>query len=412
MASSSKIFMLACAGFFVAACDQPPTSETTALTEESVPAVPAEVNANLQLASSSSTLGDPLRGLNASELARFDAGKDEFSEAEEADEGLGPVFNEAACIVCHDNPVGGTTGRLETRFGRRSNGKFDPLANLGGSLLQDQGIGAVEDGFFYRAERVPRDANTVALRMTTPLFGLGLVDAVPDEELIGLARAQQSSRTPGRVHMVKDVHTGQMRVGRFGFKSQVATLQNFSGDAYLNEMGITSPDFPNENCPQGDCTKLKHNPLPILNDSGSGVVAFADFMTLLAPPRRGDGNRNGEDLFQSIGCANCHTPRLATGRSPIAAIDRKVFEPFSDFLLHDMGDLGDGIVQGDARGREFRTTPLWGLHTRPAFLHDGRAKTITAAILGHDGQAENARDRFAGLSFEKRRALLEFLNSL
>ena len=391
--------------FSSAACDQPPTSETTALTDEPAPPVPAEV-ANLQLASSS-TLGDPLPGLNGSELARFEAGLEEFSEAEEDDEGLGPVFNEASCAVCHDAPVGGTTGRLETRFGRRENGQFDPLANLGGSLLQDQGIGGV-----YRAEQVPREANVVAMRMTTPLFGLGLVDAVPDAELIGLARAQQSTSTPGRVHMVKDVHTGEMRVGRFGFKSQVATLQNFSGDAYLNEMGITSPDFPDENCPQGDCSKLKHNPLAILNDSGSGVVAFADFMTMLAPPPRGPGNKAGEELFESIGCANCHTPRLATGRSPIAALNRKAFEPFSDFLLHDMGSLGDGIVQGDASGREFRTTPLWGLHTRPAFLHDGRAKTVSAAILGHDGQGRNARDRFAGLSSGETQALLEFLRSL
>ena len=356
-------------------------------------------------------MGDPLPGLNGSELARFEAGLEEFSEAEEADEGLGPVFNEASCAVCHDAPVGGTTGRLETRFGRRENGQFDPLANLGGSLLQDQGIGVVRGGF-YRAEQVPREANVVAMRMTTPLFGLGLVDAVPDAELIELARAQQSTRTPGRVHMVKDVHTGEMRVGRFGFKSQVATLQNFSGDAYLNEMGITSPDFPDENCPQGDCSKLKHNPLAILNDSGSGVVAFADFMTMLAPPPRGPGNKAGEALFESIGCANCHTPRLATGRSPIAALNRKAFEPFSDFLLHDMGSLGDGIVQGDASGREFRTTPLWGLHTRPAFLHDGRAKTVSAAILGHDGQGRNARDRFAGLSSGETQALLEFLRSL
>lgn len=411
MASSSKLFLVVCAGIFLSACDQPPTSETTALTEEPAPPVPAEVTANLQLASSS-TLGDPLPDLSPSELARFTAGLQEFSEEEEADEGLGPVFNEAACIVCHDAPVGGTTGRLETRFGRRENGEFDPLASLGGSLLQDQGIGPVAGGFVYHPERVPRSANVVALRMTTPLFGLGLVDAVPDAELIGLARAQQATRTPGRVHMVKDVHTGEMRVGRFGFKNQVATLQNFSGDAYLNEMGFTSPDFPDENCPQGDCTTLTDNPSPGINDEGEGIAAFADFMTMLAPPTRGPGNSTGEALFQSIGCANCHTPRLATGRSPIAALNRKVFEPFSDFLLHDMGSLGDGIVQGDASGREFRTTPLWGLRTRPAFLHDGRAKTVSAAILGHDGQGRNARDRFAGLSSGETQALLEFLRSL
>jgi CxxC motif-containing protein (DUF1111 family) len=288
------------------------------------------------------------------------------------------------------------------------------LANLGGSLLQDHAIGAVDGGTVYVPEQVPSTANVVAGRMTTPLFGLGLVDAVPDAELIGLARLQQQyTRTPGTPHMVRDVATGEMRVGRFGWKAQVATLQTFSGDAYLNEMGVTSPDFPNENCPQGDCAALAHNPAPGLNDEGDDVEAFTDFMTLLAPPPTGpEKTLAGALLFQSVGCAGCHTPRLATGRSPTPALDRKVFEPFSDFLLHDMGSLGDGIVQGDATGRLMRTAPLWGLHTRPAFLHDGRATTVRAAILAHDGQGRSARDRFAGLNLEKKQALLAYLNAL
>jgi CxxC motif-containing protein (DUF1111 family) len=352
--------------------------------------------------------------LTAEEQELFAEGLEEFSEEEEVDEGLGPVFNEAGCIVCHTDPVGGTTGRLETRFGRRGNsGRFDPLENLGGSLLQDQGIGAVDGGFTYVAEKVPRGANVVASRLTTPLFGLGLVDAVPDAELIGLARAQRNTRTPGIANMVTDLATGETRVGRFGWKAQVATLQTFSGDAYLNEMGITNPIFPNESCPQGNCAALEHNPMPTLNDSGAGVEAFKNFMTLLAPPPRGSGrSREGEELFQSTGCASCHTPKLATGRSPIAALDRKVFEPFSDFLLHDMGRLGDGIVQGNATGRLMRTAPLWGLRVRPVFLHDGRATTVTAAILAHDGQGRRARERFAELRSDKRRTLLAYLNSL
>ena len=377
--------------------------------------IPSAVTPDLQFANASTSFGDPLPRLTAEQQELFEEGLDEFSEVEEPDEGLGPVFNEAACLVCHTDPVGGTTGRLETRFGRRGNsGKFDPLEALGGSLLQDQGIGAVEDGFVFKAERVPRGANVVASRLTTPLFGLGLVDAVPDAELIELAQKQKRfTHTPGIANMVTDLATGEQRVGRFGWKAQVATLQTFSGDAYLNEMGITNPIFPNESCPQGNCAALAHNPMPELNDSGADIEAFKNFMTLLAPPPRGPGaSRTGEELFQSIGCATCHTPKLATGPSPIAALDRKVFQPFSDFLLHDMGRLGDGITQGNATGRLMRTAPLWGLRVRPVFLHDGRATTVTAAILAHDGQGQRARERFVDLSRDKRQTLLAYLNSL
>jgi len=366
------------------------------------------------------TLGSPLAGLTGDEHARFDAGVAEFTAAEEVDEGLGPVFNEDACSVCHDAPLGGTTGRLETRFGRWRNGKFDPLANLGGSLIQDHAIGRVPAGrgfFRFVAEVVPRGANVRTSRLTTPLFGLGLVDAVPDQTLLDLARAEarNSPNTKGTPHMVTDVGTGATRVGRFGWKAQQATLHTFAGDAYLNEMGITSPDFPDENCPQGNCDLLKFNPVPTLNDEGDGVTAFADFMTMLAPPPRGRSTpdvEQGARVFMAIGCADCHTPTLTTGDSPIAALSHKTFQPFSDFLLHNMGRLGDGIVQGDAGGRDMRTAPLWGLTSRPVYLHDGRAKTPAAAILFHDGQGAKARRNFAQLRGSQQQALLAFLRSL
>jgi CxxC motif-containing protein (DUF1111 family) len=368
-----------------------------------------------------STLGSALAGLTAAEQARFEAGLEEFSTAEEVDEGLGPVFNEEACNVCHDAPVGGTTGRLETRFGRSRNGNFDPLANLGGSLIQDHAIGRVPTnrGFFFKfvPEFVPRIANVTTSRLTTPLFGLGLVDAVPDQTLLALANAEahNSPRTKGTPHMVVDAGTGATRVGRFGWKAQQATLHTFAGDAYLNEMGITSPDFPDENCPQGNCDILKFNPLPTLNDDGEGVTEFADFMTMLAPPPRGRNTQDvqqGAKVFMAIGCADCHTPSLTTGPSPISALSNKTFQPFSDFLLHNMGRLGDGIVQGNATGREMRTAPLWGLTSRPVFLHDGRAKTPTAAILFHDGQGAQARQNFLRLRGSQQQDLLAFLRSL
>jgi len=366
------------------------------------------------------TLGGPLAGLDAGLLARFEQGRDDFIEVESVEDGIGPVFNELSCGTCHDTPVGGTTGRGETRFGRIVNGRFDPLAERGGSLLQDHAIGVVAAGvgaFTYVPEAVPAEANVRATRITTPLFGLGLVDAVTDATLLLLARLEafRSPETRGVANLVTEIGTGAMRVGRFGWKAQVATLHQFSGDAYLNEMGVTSPQFPDENCPQGDCASLAFNPVPALNNDGEDVEHFADFMTLLGPPPRGERSfrsQAGAAVFRRIGCASCHTPSLVTGASPVGALSHKVFQPYSDFLLHDMGELGDGIVQGNAGARQMRTAPLWGLDARRTYLHDGRATSVEAAILGHAGQGAMARSRYARLNPNLRAALLAFLRSL
>jgi len=385
------------------------------------PPSPESVVASFEVLPASRNFGDPLAHLTAAELVLCDSGKADFEAVETVvPDGLGPVFNEKACVACHlgpGNAVGGTINRLETRFGRSSGGAFDPLVNLGGSLLQDHAIGLVADGFTFVPEVVPPEANVVAQRITTPLFGLGLVDAVPDEELLQLARfeAATSPATAGTPSMTTEIRTGLTRVGRFGWKAQNPTLHQFAGDAYLNEMGITNPEFPQENCPQGDCSVLVHNPVPALNDDGSGVKKFTDFMTLLAPPPRGGLSLQvlaGSRIFALTGCADCHTPALVTGPSPVRALSRKVFQPFSDFLLHDMGSLGDGIVQGTATGRQIRTAPLWGVRVRTRLLHDGRATSLAAAVLAHDGQGERARNRFAGLSARARDELLAFLNSL
>jgi len=365
--------------------------------------------------------GDPLPGLNASDLALFQAGRVAFEEVEEVADGLGPVFNESSCVACHLGPgtaVGGSNGRLETRFGSNASGTFDPLAGLGGSLIQDHGIGVVADGFEFKPEVVPAQATVVAHRRTTPLFGLGLVDAVPDGEIRAIAFVQSIfyPEVAGQVAVVTDLTANKLAVGKFGWKNGNPTLLQFSADAYLNEMGITSPLFPNENCPQGDCASLAHNPRPDLNDAdGADVQKFADFMTLLAPPPRGPQSLTtlrGEVVFEVIGCGVCHVSTLVTGRNAVAALDRKIFHPFSDFLLHDMGSLGDGIAQGAAGTREMRTAPLWGVRGSPTLLHDGRATTLADAIGAHDGQGADARDRFVRLDASSRFALLAFLKSL
>jgi len=365
------------------------------------------------------SFGDPVPGLTAEQRERFDEGKDEFEEVETVDEGLGPVFNGRSCVECHATPATGGGGELiETRFGRIVNGAFDAMPDFGGSLIQTTGITPADGSLYlYKGEAVPRQATIRAGRRTTSIFGLGLVDAVPDGTFHTLAAQQAASdpSTAGRPNIVTNITTGMDVVGKFGWKSQVPSLFQFSADAYLNEMGITSPQFPNENCPQGDCNELKHNPVPGLNDTGDGVEAFADFMTMLAAPPRGtidNDVRAGERTFQQIGCATCHVPTLRTGQSDVAGLDRVAFHPYSDFLLHDMGRLGDGITQSRAGGRDMRTAPLWGLRMVTRYLHDGRARTLQQAITEHDGQGRKSRDAFNALSPQAKQQLVKFLGSL
>jgi CxxC motif-containing protein (DUF1111 family) len=365
--------------------------------------------------------GDPLAGLTTAELARFKAGVAEFTQVEGVSDGLGPVFNNDSCAACHTDPAtgGGSSTVFVTRFGQVTNGVFDPLVNLGGSLIQSQGIGGPFNpgNVTFVGEVVPPQANVVARRRTTPLFGAGLVEAVPDALLMALAAQEQfqSPHLAGRTSMVVDPASGQTRVGRFGWKAQQAVLFSFAGDAYLNEMGITTPLFPSENCPQGNCALLAANPVPGLNDTNDALSALADFMAFLAPPPPAMSQRNargGDMVFERIGCAFCHQPTLMSGPSAEAVLDHVTFHPFSDFLLHDMGSLGDGIVQGGTGAREMRTAPLWGLRNVTAFLHDGRATTIEAAILAHDGQGRPARERFRQLSRDEKACLLAFLGAL
>ena len=367
--------------------------------------------------------GQPLVGLPASLLALFNAGREEFGEDEDVDDGLGPVFNGRSCGECHNVPVlGGGSERLVTRIGTQigtgTNGRFDPLTRLGGSLLQNRGIGPREGSTHaFRGENVPPAATIVARRRSTSLFGLSLVDATPDTTFISLA-AQQAARndgTAGRVSMAGNLALGMQTVGKFGWKAQVPTLSQFAGDAYLNEMGITNPFFPNENCPQGNCNELQFNPRPGLNDGGEDTQALTDFMTLLGAPPRGPITADataGETVFNRIGCNACHVSMLQTGPHPNAALNRVTYRPYSDFLLHDMGTLGDGIEQGAATSREIRTAPLWGLRLVTTFLHDGRTRTIEGAITAHDGQGRASRDRFNALNATDRARLLAFLRSL
>lgn len=360
--------------------------------------------------------GDPLPGLTGNQLAAFNEGKDEFREEETPEDGLGPIFNRNSCVACHSGPVlGGSSNISATRFGRATASGFDPLESLGGSLLQERSISR-------DVERIPQQANVVAQRQTTPLFGLGLIEAIPDATILKGVRAKAIDGVLGKASMVTDVATGKTLVGRFGWKAQQATLLAFAGDAYLNEMGITNRLFPTENAPNGNVTLLKK--LDRVADpedeadpttGRAAIDALADFMRFLAPPPTQPTTAStafGAKFFSDVGCTACHTPSMTTGTGPVAALNSKTVFLYSDLLLHDMGSLGDGIVQGAAAAREMKTPPLWGARASGPYLHDGRARTLDDAIRAHDGEAKSARDKYLKLTPDQQKLLVEFLNSI
>jgi len=361
--------------------------------------------------------GLPVVNLTDRQKADFTAGKAEFLNIETVEGGLGPIFNDVSCVACHfEGGAGGASRTFVTRFGRVTNGVFDPLVELGGPLLQRR---AIAPAFL---EVVPREANVVVHRMTTPLFGAGFMEAIADETISAYASVPKPDGIKGRVALVTDPVSNTVRVGRFGWKSQHATLDAFAADAYLNEMGVTSRYFPHENAPNGNINLLAKadgvlDPEDALapGEQKSDLNLAADYMRLLAPIPKLPPTANtmrGEIVFSQVGCAVCHVPSLKTGFSPVAALANQAANLYSDLLLHDMGRLGDGIAQPPAKANEMRTAPLWGLRLRSLYLHDGRASTLDLAILAHDGEAKVVRDRYSKMPLADRQALVVFLNSL
>jgi CxxC motif-containing protein (DUF1111 family) len=312
---------------------------------------------------------------------------------------------------------GADLGRTQVvRIGRQVNGQFDPLTSLGGSVLQRRSIKELDPHCPIVGERVPPEANVVSLRATPPVFGFGLIEAIPEASITPLADPNDLNRDgiSGVANRVFNPETGRQELGRFGWKAQVPTLHLFSGEAYLNEMGITNPSFPTENLPQGRSIPAGWDRAADPEDV-AGVEELTNFMKYLAAPQKRAATPNstrGEGLFTSAGCAKCHTPSLRTS-SPESALNNQIAFLYSDLLLHDMGPaLEDRVPQGLANGREWRTTPLWGTAQRPNWLHDGRARSLEQAIQLHDGEGRASADQFRRMNPQDRGALLEFLRSL
>jgi CxxC motif-containing protein (DUF1111 family) len=396
-------------------------------------------------------LGDALPGANSTTFA---AAKANFGQTEVQGDGLGPIFNERSCGACHSaGALGGAGQNIERRYGTLTNGVFNSLAGTGGSLRQLFGIGGYNPSPGVNCQsgtdnNPAAGATIFAGRVTTPTFGAGLVELIPDATIVGMANAQPAAIkgivNMDTVHLTSGPFTrGTSRVARFGWKNVHASVADFAADAYLNEMGITTTscaggtvvsDFATENranragtnavingCPDDmhpgvddDQAKDDNNCAGGLTDVQDDVANFALFMRQTAAPPRTIDNSNGRGLteFNREGCNGCHVTTTFT----VSMNGRNVsFQPFSDFLVHDMGTLGDGIGgDGDSPAvtRRMRTAPLWGLHFRNGLLHDARTSDRGAAIRAHDGQGAAARTAFTSATAAQQNDLMLFLSSL
>lgn len=410
----------------------------------------------LQLARSGQ-LGHPLPGTNPAAFARA---TEQFTRSRTIEDGLGPTFNETACANCHQSPVvGGAGSQSVRRFGRVVDGLFfgfdSDEENQGGTVLQAFSNGTYLNGAttcHIPTDVLPAEADVVAARRTPPLFGLGLIDSLPDFHFDAVA-ASQPTAIRGVVQRVPVTlpdprsptqAVGSQRVGRFGWKGLVPSLLMFAADELDIEMGITTQscfkgtsikefsieNHPNNAAPPPGCNggDLAPPQDPEFVDGAVGdcsgnrteiqqdVLQLTSFVERLAPPppRITDlvGFVRGAVPFARL-CGDCHDDRART--TVIQPGITIVFFPFSDFLAHDMGTLGDRITQsgqGTSEARLMRTTPLWGARFNTSFLHDGRAHSVREAILLHDGQGAHARDGFLDLHPARQADLLTFVLSL
>jgi CxxC motif-containing protein (DUF1111 family) len=262
-------------------------------------------------------------------------------------------------------------------------------------------------------------------RIAPAVFGVGLLEAVPETEIVGHADPDDANGDgiSGRPNRVRDVETDRLALGRFGWKANVPSVEQQNAGAFNADIGITSSVFPDTLCTEAQraCNAAPSGGEPEVDDHKLGRVTFYT-RTLAVPARRDvddDDVRKGEELFRAAACSACHLPTLHTGDSDIDALVDQTIHPFTDLLLHDMGPgLADRRPDGRASGTEWRTAPLWGLglveivnrHTR--LLHDGRARNLTEAILWHGGEAEAAKERFRRMSRDDRDALITYLESL
>ncbi len=419
------------------------------------------------------------QGLTPGDIVFFNqAGVPQFTQVEDVADGLGPRFNLDSCAGCHIFPeIGGSSPPMnnpqvlrapimapgnsvppflsidgpirEVRFIRKTNTRVDPIFatsqqrnNDGSSQKSNAALdGGVHSIFTItgRSDSPPgckisqpyfSDASNMIFRIPTPVFGLGLIESITDTTI-----NNNLASDPGGLKRLLGISGHSNTTGndgtvtRFGWKAQNKSLLLFAAEAYNVEMGITNEIFPNE---REDNAKCATNPLAEnhtdfdMGNEPADIVAFMAFMRFLDQPKPACGGsgqpacsasiNNGRKLFETIGCATCHTPSLMTGSSPIEALNHKPVNLFSDLALHNMGSgLADGVIQGNAGPDEFRTAPLWGIGQRAFFLHDGRTKDLLKAIYAHASTGSEASaviEIFKRLTVAQKQDLLNFLRSL
>ena len=379
-----------------------------------------------QTAISDAPAGFELVSNGVATTTEFQEALAEFTGPETIADGLGPVFNAAGCGECHATPiVGGSSQVTERRAGRWDGTRF--LDHPGGSLIQDRATDARVQ------ETVLSGHNVIALRSSLSVLGLGFVEAINSNDLVANANRQPAALRGTFIEVPVLESPGERRVGRFGWKDQQASLLSFSADAYVNEMGITSPLQKVENTNNGRALPAGVDPFPndatVQEDDGEDVELFALFMRSTRVPSRDTAIANstdaqiGSSLFNQVGCNVCHTRSFVTSSEGTIinggdfvvprALALKRIAAFSDFLLHDI-NTGDGIVQngGLATRNQLRTVPLWGLRTRGRFMHDLQSHSVLDAIQRHGGQAATVRSAFNALTSTDRSRVLRFLASL
>ena len=428
--------------------------------------------------------GGPLTGLTADETAFFRDGMARFAEIESAqggqNNGLGPRFNSNQCLSCHSQPAGGGTSPAanplitmatlngarnavpwfitangpirEARFKRNSNGTPDGEVHALFTITgrSDAGGCNIDQPTFVPAGNplTGQGGNpNLSFRIPTPLFGAGLIEAIPDSAILANMRASASAKSElgiyGRpnAHLAGNVNlsANDGTITRFGWKAQNKSVLMFAAEAYNVEMGITNQLFPQERDETPGCQfdavpndTLNFTPSPPAGSNRntaviSDIESFANFIRMLAPPTPvadTPSTVNGRTAFIKAGCAHCHTPSMTTGRmaasgsstTPSAALSNKTANLWSDLLVHHMGKgLADGITQGSAGPDEFRTAPLWGVGQRVFLLHDGRTTNLIEAIDDHRGPGSEANQvigRFNKLKVKEQQDILNFLRSL
>jgi CxxC motif-containing protein (DUF1111 family) len=426
--------------------------------------------------------GAALKGLTADEIAFFQDGQARFAEVEVvskgANNGLGPRFNSNQCLSCHAQPSGGGSSPAqnpllavahlngatnavpwfivqngpirEARF-KKSNGAADgEVHDIFVITGRTDAPGCNISQFDFLPAGNPltgqRGNENIIFRIPTPVFGAGLIEAIPDSAILANMQANASEKRAlgisghANAHLSGNVNlsANDGTITRFGWKAQNKSLLMFAGEAYNVEMGISNQLFPQERDETPGCLfipnpndTLNFTTTPTTSASNPAVIsdieAFANFMRMLAPPTPAPAtpaSEKGRDTFAKIGCAHCHTPSFTTGAmiasgsstSPSAALSNQTANLYSDLLVHHMGkDLADGITQGGAGPDEFRTAPLWGVGQRVFFLHDGRTSNLVEAIRDHKSHGSEANrviEHFDRLSTQEQQEIIDFLRSL